>query len=163
MKHPNHEDARMSPSTPSRAPSPRRRAAGSRTLLLAGWLAIVVAGCAGEAATASPEPAADRPSSPAIVSVVEPTSSEKVAGPTVHVVIALEGAEIVPETTTDLRPDTGHIHLYIDNGLVSMNYGLEQDVEIPSGTHSVKAEFVAADHAPFNPRIWSDDIIFSVQ
>jgi hypothetical protein len=143
----------------------RRRIAGSRTLLLAGRLAIAlaVAGCAGEAATASPEPAGERPASPAIVGIVAPEAGEKVAGPTIRVIISLAGAEIVPETTTDLRPDTGHVHLYIDNGLVSMNYGLEQDVEIASGTHAVKAEFVAADHAPFNPRVWSDDVIFSVE
>jgi hypothetical protein len=26
----------------------------------------------------------------------------------------------------------------------------------------LKAEFVATDHAPFNPRIWSSEVIFTV-
>jgi hypothetical protein len=43
-----------------------------------------------------------------------------------------------------------------------MNYGLEQDVPVTVGSHALKAEFVAADHAPFNPRVWSDEIVFTV-
>jgi hypothetical protein len=69
----------------------------------------------------------------------------------------------VPQTTTTIRPDEGHVHLYVNNVLVSMNYGLEQDVEVQPGNIALKAEFVAADHAPFNPRVWSPDTIFTVR
>jgi hypothetical protein len=27
----------------------------------------------------------------------------------------------------------------------------------------LKAEFVAADHAPFSPRVWSPEVIFTVR
>ena len=34
-----------------------------------------------------------------------------------------------------------------------MAYGLEQQVDVTPGVHVLVAEFVAGDHAPFNPRV----------
>jgi hypothetical protein len=34
-----------------------------------------------------------------------------------------------------------------------MAYGLEQEVAVTKGPHLVQAEYVAADHSPFNPRV----------
>ncbi|HLX35129.1 MAG TPA: DUF4399 domain-containing protein [Candidatus Limnocylindrales bacterium] len=104
-----------------------------------------------------------RPSSPAVVTIVEPTNGAQLSGPTVHVVLTLTGATIVPATTTSISPTTGHIHLYVDNNLVSMNYGLTQDIPVSPGTYVLKAEFVAADHAPFNPRVYSAEVFFTVK
>jgi hypothetical protein len=104
-----------------------------------------------------------RLSSPAKVAIVQPTAGEQVTGSTVHVVLSLTGAEIVNATTTNVRPDQGHVHLYVDNVLVSMNYGLEQDLPVHPGTYVLKAEFVASDHAPFNPRVWSSEVYFTVK
>ena len=104
-----------------------------------------------------------RPSSPAQVEIVQPTPSSTLTGTTVHIVLKLAGATIVSQTTTAIKPDEGHVHLYVDNVLVSMNYGLEQDITVPAGTHVLKAEFVAADHAPFDPRVWSTETIFTVR
>ena len=80
-----------------------------------------------------------------------------------HVVLSLQGARIVSSTTQNIRTDEGHLHLYVDNVLVSMNYGLEQDLAVQPGTYVLKAEFVAADHAPFNPRVWSPEVFFTVK
>jgi hypothetical protein len=132
---------------------------------------LLVAACAGSAPT---QPAASavasasagsgsRPSSPAVVSIVKPASGDTVSGATVHVVLSLTGAQIVSATTTNIRPDEGHVHLYVDNVLVSMNYGLEQDLPVHAGTYVLKAEFVAADHAPFIPRVWSPEVFFTVK
>jgi Domain of unknown function (DUF4399) len=104
-----------------------------------------------------------RPSSPAKVAIVSPTTEETISGPTAHVVLSLTGATITPATTTAISPDTGHVHLYVDNVLVSMNYGLEQDLPVHPGTYVLKAEFVAADHAPFDPRVWSNEVVFTVK
>jgi hypothetical protein len=104
-----------------------------------------------------------RPSSPATVSIVEPAAGAKVTGNSVHVVLKLTGATIVTATTTAINPVEGHVHLYVDNQLVSMNYGIEQDIQVTPGSHVLKAEFVAADHAPFNPRVTSAEVIFTVQ
>jgi hypothetical protein len=55
------------------------------------------------------------------------------------------------------------VHLYVDNVLVSMNYALEQDMPVHAGTYVLKAEFVASDHAPFSPRVWSNQVLFTVK
>jgi len=123
--------------------------------------AVLLVSCSGQP---SPSPSlAARPSSPAVVTILQPTSGSTVSGSSVHVVLKLEGAVIVKQTTTDIRPDQGHIHLFVDNVLVSMNYGLEQDLPVHPGTYVLKAEFVAADHAPFNPRVFSAETIFTVK
>jgi hypothetical protein len=127
-------------------------------------LVLVLAACSGSGGATSGVPSSlgPRPSSPAQVEIVNPVPSTTVTGTTVHVVLKLTGATIVSQTTTAIRPDQGHVHLYVDNRLVSMNYGLEQDITVPVGTHVLKAEFVAADHAPFDPRVWSPETIFTV-
>ncbi len=122
-------------------------------------LAMALASCG---TTPSPSPSVVRPSSPAVVAIVEPAAGQTVSG-TVHVVLSLAGAKIISQTSTNIRPDEGHVHLFVDNVLKSMNYGLEQDLELPPGTYVLSAEFVAADHAPFNPRVVSGQTIFSVQ
>ena len=66
-------------------------------------------------------------------------------------------------TTTAIRPDEGHVHLYVDNALVSMNYTLTQDLPVHPGTYVIRVEFVAADHAPFSPRVISPDVFFTVK
>jgi hypothetical protein len=140
---------------------------------------LLLAACAAPVATsqetyvpggAGPTPGASaaasagtRLSSPAKVAIVQPTAGEQVTGSTVHIVLSLTGAEIVSATTTNVRPDQGHVHLYVDNVLVSMNYGLEQDLPVHPGTYVLKAEFVASDHAPFNPRVWSSEVYFTVK
>jgi len=134
--------------------------------LALGLVAILVGACSPGAAatpTAGLASLGPRPSSPATVAIVTPTSGARVTGTSVHVVLSLTGATIVPATTTAITPTTGHVHLYVDNQLVSMNYGLEQDLPITAGSHVLKAEFVAADHAPFSPRVYSDQVIFTVQ
>ena len=98
-----------------------------------------------------------------MVTITEPVSSAQLSGTSIHVVLTLVGAKIVSATTTDIRPDEGHIHLYVNNALVSMNYALEQDFAVVPGTYVLKAEFVAADHAPFNPRVWSPEVFFTVR
>lgn len=153
----------MTPATisPNRA---RRRAA----LLIV--VALLVAACGGSATAApsdagslvAPTPAGSRPSSPAVLTFVAPTPNEVVTGSSLHVVLSLQNATIVPATTTNISPTTGHVHLYVDNALVSMNYQLTQDLPVHPGTYVMYAEFVAADHAPFDPRVKTPEIIFSV-
>jgi hypothetical protein len=141
-------------------------------------LAIVAAAMVGAAACSAPAPggttapvtltpassgnAAPRPSSPATVEITEPANGATVVGTSVHVVLKLTGAKIVTETTTTIRPDEGHVHLYLNGQVVSMNYGLEQDLPVTPGTYVFRAEFVAADHAPFNPRVESTEVVFTV-
>ena len=151
---------------------PRRRARLASGPALAALLLIVSAcGSPGaptiEPSTApslvAPTPGGSRPSSPAVLSFVSPTPNEVLTGTTVHVVLSLQNATIVPATTTNISPTTGHVHLYVDNALVSMNYQLSQDLLVHPGTYVLQAEFVAADHAPFDPRIRTPEIIITVK
>lgn len=135
----------------------------SLPMLLA--IAIAIAGCGGASIPTHPSMSSmgPRPSSPATVEIVQPPPSTTVTGTTAHVVLRLNGATLVPDTTADIRPDQGHLHLYVNNRLVSMNYGLEQDIPVQPGTLVLKAEFVAADHAPFSPRVYSPETVFTVR
>lgn len=94
-----------------------------------------------------------RPRSTAALAIVAPVPGAAVTGRTLHVRLQLTGATVTPETSTHLTPDRGHIHLILDGRVVSMAYGLEQDVQVTPGDHLLQAEFVATDHFPFNPRV----------
>jgi hypothetical protein len=131
-----------------------------RSLAAIAALAALLAGCSvlGGAPTPGPSPSpsfdlARRPSSPARVRFVSPQDNAQVPAGIVHVVIALDGGTIVRQTSLDVVPTEGHIHFYVDNHLISMNYGTEQDVPLKAGVHLLTAEFVGADHVPFNPRV----------
>ncbi len=78
-------------------------------------------------ASPSPSPAAERPSSPADLAIVQPRTGRVVEGSTVLLQVSLEGAKLVPQTTTDISPDEGHLHVLLDDQLISMTEGLEQD------------------------------------
>jgi hypothetical protein len=97
-----------------------------------------------------------RPRSTATLAIEQPENGASVSGGQLNVIVNLTGGTIVPAASTNLTPSTGHLHLSIDGRLVSMTYGTVQILNIANlapGTHTLTAEFVAADHAPFNPRV----------
>jgi hypothetical protein len=107
----------------------------------------------GAACSSKTQTASKRPHTGARLAIVSPTANE-VTNSTVHLQFDLVGAKVVPVTKTALRGDEGHIHVSLDGKLVSMQYGLTQDLpEVPPGNHTIEAEFVAADHAPFANRV----------
>ncbi len=142
---------------------------GGRTPLLVLAVTLALAGCGGGSPSSSPgsTPGATapgpRPSSPAHVVILQPTNGQVITGTTVHIVLSLTGATITTVTTTNISPTLGHVHLYVDNNLVSMNYGLTQDITVSPGTYVLQAEFVASDHAPFDPRVRSAQVFFTVK
>jgi hypothetical protein len=106
------------------------------------------------ACSSGPRPATQvRPRSTATLAILEPAPGAIVTARTLHVRLQLTGATITPVTSTHLTPDKGHIHLILDGRVVSMAYGVEQDVAVTPGDHLLQAEFVAQDHFPFNPRV----------
>lgn len=107
-------------------------------------------------AAASPTAPGPRPSSTASIAFDDPGPGAIVDDDQVEVVLDLRGGQIAEGTSTDLTPDTGHVHLVLDGRLVSMTFGLVQIVDVrdlPAGPHTLQAEYVAADHAPFDPRV----------
>ena len=125
-------------------------------------LALVGSSCGGggdpsgtTGATGSPA-AADRPTSPAVLSIITPKNGQVVHGSVVQLKVSLTGATLVPATTTDIVPDEGHLHVVLDDRLISMTEGLQQLIpDLQPGQHLIKVEFVASDHLPFDPRVTS--------
>jgi hypothetical protein len=102
----------------------------------------------------TPSVSADRPASTAKLTIVSPTNGQVVTGTTVRMKVSLKDATIVPATTTDIVPDEGHLHVILDDQLISMTGDTTQLLSnLTPGQHLLKVEFVASDHAPFDPRV----------
>ena len=115
-------------------------------------LSLVVTACGGEGDNDSST--GTRPASTASIEILEPEAGATVPGPDITFRVELEGGEIIPEASRDLQPDTGHVHLKLNGKLVSHTYGTEQLIsDVEAGEYILEAEFVAADHGPFNPRV----------
>jgi hypothetical protein len=131
----------------------------TRVLILAAVLAttLVATACTsggGPSPTDSPSTPGPRPASTAKLSIVSPTNGEVIHGGSVRLKVSLKGAKIVPIISTALKPNQGHIHVILDNVLVSMTTGLQITIpNVPPGQHLLKVEFVATDHLPFDPRV----------
>ena len=136
---------------------PRRR---NLVIATAIAMALALAACGGsddgggDGVSGSTSTPSARPSSTAELSIVSPAVGEVVHGSTVDLRVKLQGAKLVPATTTDIIPDEGHLHVILDDKLISMTEGLEQSIpDVPPGDHLITLEFVASDHAPFDPRV----------
>jgi hypothetical protein len=140
----------------------RRRAAPATMAALVA-LTLLGAACGGDgdppadptsSGGATPSVVTDRPSSTGELTIVSPENGERVAGDTAQVEIDLQGAEIVDQTSTALQPDEGHLHVVLDGTLVSMTSGTSLVLrDLTPGEHLLQVEFVANDHAPFDPRV----------
>jgi hypothetical protein len=136
---------------------PRTSRARAAVLLAATLgLAACSGGNGGSAEPAATTAVAARPSSPAKLTIESPRNGETIHQDRPEVRLELVGAKIVSQTTTHIQGDQGHIHLLVDGKLVNMNYSLEQRLpQLSPGLHVLQVEFVAADHAPFEPRVLS--------
>ena len=120
---------------------------------------LVSAACSGGDAGAPDAPppqtiAAERPASSAELTIVRPVNGERIDGDTALLEVDLKGGTVVEQTSTELQPDEGHLHVMLDGQLVSMTSGTSQELgDLPPGEHLLQVEFVANDHAPFDPRV----------
>jgi Family of unknown function (DUF6130) len=122
--------------------------------------ALVLAACGSsegeDRGTGATAPTSDRPSSTAKLAIVAPKVGQVVHGSSVDLRVKLRDAKLVPATTTHIVPDEGHLHVILDDTLISMTEGLEQTIpDLAPGEHRIMVEFVASDHAPFDPRVVS--------
>jgi len=103
-------------------------------------------------AVVSPAP---RIASSATLAFVRPADGVLATGTELEVVLDLRGGSIVT-VSSPVTGDTGHIHVSIDGTLVSMTYGTVQVLDLGPygpGTHTLVAEYVAADHQAFSPPV----------
>lgn len=119
-------------------------------------VALVACGGGSPKASNSPTPSASlvRLRSTGHITIDSPTPNEVIRGTTLQVKVTLTGAHIVSQTTTNVTPDTGHIHVSIDGQIRTFYAGVEYTATgLTPGIHVVTVEFVMADHVPFNPRV----------
>ena len=108
----------------------------------------------GEPPAASPSPTTSaRLSSTGKVTILEPVAGAVVQGGKVRVRIKLDGGMIVPQVSSNLKPNEGHIHLLLDGRVVQLLGSLDEMLDVAKGAHLLQVEFVAADHGPFSPRV----------
>jgi hypothetical protein len=129
-----------------------------RTIVIALGLAVTLAACGGGSSSNTPNggqtTSGTRLSSSGELAIVDPAPGTVVRGTETVVKITLQGGKVIEQTSTDLKPDEGHIHVTLDGKLLTLLAGLEYKVTgLTPGSHIVQVEFVAADHGPFNPRV----------
>jgi hypothetical protein len=136
-----------------------RGRASAAAIVVSAWLLAV--SCTG-GTSSTPTPTSDQIASTATLRILSPKDGQVVHGSTVDVRVDLEGAKIVVPTTTDIRPDEGHLHILVDDRLLTMTASLDQEVpDVSPGQHLLKVEFVAGNHVPFDPPVL-DEVGFRV-
>lgn len=127
-------------------------------------VAVTATGCGGSKSNSSST--TQHPVSPVRIQITQPTPNQT-TGPNTTLVVNLIGGTVVPAAQSTVKgavpTDQGHIHVSLDGRLVNMAYSTTQDLtNLTPGQHTVTAEFVAIDHAPFKNRPTAA-VIFSAQ
>jgi hypothetical protein len=134
----------------------RAAAASFAVAVLLGACSSAAPGHGATASTTTPTAVSSgpRPSSPAVVKILEPKNGSVVPGIGATMKVSLHGAKLVTATSSTIVPTEGHLHVYVDDQLITMTSGLTQTLpNLEPGTHVLRVEFVASDHAPFDPRV----------
>jgi hypothetical protein len=144
-------------------------------LILLTALTVLLTACASASAadpTGTPGPTpyptpvgglGHRPSSPVKITLLSPTNGEVVHGTSLLVKVSVVGGIITPTTSSVISPTKGHVHLYINNQLIYMQYSLSETITVKPGLeYAMYAEYVAQDHFPFSPRDVTPTIFFTV-
>jgi hypothetical protein len=136
-----------------------------RLFIVLAVAALTAAACGGDSGDdpGGGATTAARPESSAEISIQEPENGAVVKGDEVDLKIGLKGGEVVEPSEREVTSTTGHIHVELDGVVISMKYGLTQTVKVSDpGTHTLRVEFVAADHLPFDPRV-TDEIAITTK
>ncbi|MGH2785618.1 MAG: hypothetical protein ACRDJ1_10165 [Actinomycetota bacterium] len=121
---------------------------------LAAAILLALGGCSSDEAKPAPSPSTSaRLSSTGTVTILEPVAGAVIQGGKVRVRIKLDGGVIVPQVSSNLKPNEGHIHLLLDGRVVLLLGSLDETLDVAKGAHLLQVEFVAADHGPFSPRV----------
>ena len=118
-------------------------------------LMVFVGACSSKSTPAGTTASTTRPHSTATLSILEPKSGAELTTRTVVVQLKLVGGTITKIVTTNIQPNVGHIHIRLDGRTITLLGSLTNPVPVTAGPHVIQAEFVAADHGPFDPRVLS--------
>ena len=131
-------------------PSMSRRS----TFAIAAVLSMLLSGCAKEATLGG----GDLIATTGDLTIVAPEPGASFTPDSVPVELSLTDATVLEEASTDVRSDTGHVHVTLDEKILTILAGLEFDLvevngaPLEPGLHLLEVEFVAANHSPFSPR-----------
>jgi hypothetical protein len=114
---------------------------------------IAAAACSSKSTSSTTPAGTTRPHSTATLAILEPKSGAELTTRTVVVQLKLTGGTITKVVTTNIQPNVGHIHIRLDGRTITLLGSLTDPVPVTPGNHIVEAEFVAADHGPFSPRV----------
>ncbi|TMK86215.1 MAG: hypothetical protein E6G44_04290 [Actinobacteria bacterium] len=112
-----------------------------------------------------PQPSKARPATAARLEILSPRPGEVLHGDPAYldVRVRVDGGRIVPFTSRLLTSDEGHLHVFIDGELEAMTAGLDSRIQIDrTGDHQLEIQFVAVDHAPFDPPVLAN-VTFDVE
>ncbi|HEX2294472.1 MAG TPA: DUF4399 domain-containing protein [Actinomycetota bacterium] len=84
------------------------------------------------------------------IELLAPEDGATVDAGAVGVEVALSGAELAGESTSD---DAGHMHVYVDGEVVDMPSALSVEVELDQGEHEIEVEFVDSEHQALDPPV----------
>jgi hypothetical protein len=134
------------------------RVGGRTTAALFVAVLVLVActsgGSGADPGSTTPATTGPRPASPAVVKVVEPKNGATEPASGAKLRVSLTGATLTSVTSQNISPTEGHLHVSVDDRLISMTSGLTQTLpDLTPGRHTIRVEFVAADHLPFDPRV----------
>jgi hypothetical protein len=102
----------------------------------------------------SATPSGPRPSTDATLTIVSPKNGQVIKGTDVPLKVVLDGGTIANVSSTTLVPNEGHLHVILDDQLISMTAATQTMIpNVQPGTHLLKVEFVANDHFPYDPRV----------
>jgi hypothetical protein len=135
-----------------------RRVGGRRAALLIPAILMLGActsnGSGADPGSTTPATIGPRPASAAVLKIVEPKNGSTVPASGAKLEVSLTGATLTSVTSQDISPTEGHLHTSVDGRLISMTSGLTQTLpDLTPGRHTIRVEFVAADHLPFDPRV----------
>jgi hypothetical protein len=86
------------------------------------------------------------------VSIEEPVDGASVpADEEIEIRVGLSGARLASSTGT--ASASGHLHVLVDDEIVSMTGALITRVILSPGPHTIEAEYVSASHRPLSPRV----------
>ena len=87
------------------------------------------------------------------VQITTPDDGSSVpAGRPMTVEADIIGGSLTAATDSD-DPTQGHLHVFVDDELISMPTRPTQEIELEGGDHTIVVEFTTANHKSFEPRI----------
>lgn len=89
-------------------------------------------------------------STSARITILSPADGDTVRAGMVNVEVDIKNGSVA---TSASDTEGGHIHIFVDDQMVSMPYTTDTTVQLDPGEHAITAEYVDTAHMSFEPRV----------